>query len=69
MAHREIGGPHPAPAEIDADGRFIFRNIKLRKMADNSFTLRIDAPPNARRVVQFRALCLDCGAGAVVPAP
>ena len=69
VAHREIGGPHPAPAEIDADGRFVFRDIKLRKMADNSFILRIDAPPNAPRVVQFSALCLDCGAGAVVPAP
>jgi hypothetical protein len=69
VARREIGGPHPAPAEIDAEGRFVFRAIKLRKMADNSFILRIDAPPNAPRVVQFSALCLDCGAGAVVPAP
>ena len=68
VAHREIGGPHPAPAEIDADGRFVFRAIKLRKMADNSFLLRIDAPPNAPRVVQFSALCLDCGTGAAVPA-
>ena len=69
VARREVGGPHPAATEIDPEGGFVFRDIKLRKMADNSFILRIDAPPNAPRVVQFSALCLDCGAGAVVPAP
>ena len=69
MAHREIGGPHATPTEIDAIGRFIFRDIKLRRMADNSFILRINAPPNAPRVAQFSALCLDCVAGAVIPAP
>ena len=69
VARREMGNPDPAPAEIGADGRFVFRDIRLRKMADNSFLLRIDAPPNAPRVVKFSALCLDCGAGAVVPAP
>jgi hypothetical protein len=38
-------------------------------MADNSFILRIDAPPSAPGVVRFSALCLDRGAGAVGPAP
>jgi len=66
---REIGGPHPAAVGIDGRGRFTFRDIDLRQMADNSFVLRIDAPPNAPRVVEFSALCLDCGAGAVTPQP
>jgi hypothetical protein len=49
-------------APIDSRGRFEFRDIRLRKVADNSFLLRIEAPPNAPRVVFFSALCLDCGA-------
>jgi hypothetical protein len=67
VAAREAGGPHPPAARIDGDGRFVFSDIELRKVADNSFLLRIDAPPNAPREVRFSALCLDCGAGGVIP--
>jgi hypothetical protein len=69
VARREIGGPDPPAARIDAFGRFVFRDIELRRRADNSFLLRIDAPPNAPREVRFSALCLDCGAGAVAAQP
>ena len=48
---------------IDSRGGFEFRDLKLRKMADNTFLLHVDAPPNAPRVVSFSALCLDCFAG------
>ena len=29
-------------------------------MADNTFLLAIEAPPNAPREVRFTALCMDC---------
>ena len=67
LANRVAGEPDPPPAAIDAEGRFAFRDIKLRKLADNSFVLRIEAPPNAPRIADFSALCLDCAPGAAEP--
>jgi hypothetical protein len=59
--------PHAAP--IRADGRFEIPRLHLRKIADNTFTLTITAPPNALRKVHFSAICLDCLAGsAQIPA-
>ena len=67
LANRVAGEPDPPPTAIDAEGRFVFRDIKLRKLADNSFVLRIEAPPNAPRIADFSALCLDCVPGAAAP--
>jgi hypothetical protein len=50
-------------AAIRQDGRFAFPSLRLRKVADNTFTLTIQAPPNAPREVLFSAICLDCLAG------
>ena len=63
VARRLVGAPQPVTVPIDSRGRFEFRDLKLRKLADNTFLLRIHAPPNAPRVVSFSALCLDCLAG------
>src|SRR3954447_15039580 len=67
VARREVGGPGPYTAAVARDGRFVFANLRLRKVADNTFTLTIDAPPNAVRKVHFSAICLDCLAGAPAP--
>jgi hypothetical protein len=63
LARRDVGAPHPRHATIGADGRFAIPRLRLRKISDNTFTLRIDAPPNAPRKVRFSAICLDCLAG------
>jgi hypothetical protein len=63
VARRLVGAPQPVSVQIDSRGGFEFRDLELRKMADNTFLLEIDAPPNAPRVVRFSALCLDCLAG------
>ena len=60
VARRESGPAQRVSASIDGRGRFVFRNLRLRKVADNTFLLAIDAPPNAPRLVRFSALCLDC---------
>lgn len=60
VAHRESGPKQRITAPIDERGQFVFRDLRLRKVADNTFLLTIDAPPNAPRHVRFRALCLDC---------
>ena len=60
VALRESGFKQRLTAAIDQRGRFIFRDLRLRKVADNTFLLAIDAPPNAPRLVRFTALCLDC---------
>jgi hypothetical protein len=67
MARRELGSHAPHPATIQADGRFVIPRLHLRKIADNSFTVTIDAPPNAQRKVVFIAICLDCLAGGTPP--
>jgi hypothetical protein len=69
IARREVGAPHPRRTTIVADGRFEIPRLHLRKIADNTFTLRIDAPPNAPRKVHFSAICLDCLAGAAPSSP
>jgi hypothetical protein len=63
VARRESGPEQRLTAPIDARGRFVFRDLRLRKVADNTFLLTIDAPPNAPRLVRFSAICLDCLAG------
>jgi hypothetical protein len=60
VARREVAPRRPMTAPIDAQGRFVFRDIRLRKMADNTFLLAIEAPPNAPRLVRLSALCMDC---------
>jgi hypothetical protein len=69
VARREVGAPRPRRTTIAADGRFAIPRLHLRKIADNTFALRIDAPPNAPRAVRFSAICLDCLAGAPPSAP
>jgi hypothetical protein len=66
VARREVGAPRTYTTRVDRGGRFVFASLRLRKVADNTFTLTIDAPPNAVRKVHFSAICLDCLAG--VPA-
>jgi hypothetical protein len=60
VARRESGFEQRLTSPIDKQGRFVFRDLRLRKVADNSFLLTIEAPPNAPRLVRFTALCLDC---------
>jgi hypothetical protein len=60
VARREVAPHGRLTAPIDAQGRFEFRDLHLRTMADNTFLLSIDAPPNAPRLVRFTALCMDC---------
>jgi hypothetical protein len=60
IARRESGPEQRIAAPIDERGQFVFRDLRLRKIADNTFLLTIDAPPNAPRLVRFSALCLDC---------
>jgi hypothetical protein len=67
VARRELGSRVPHVATIQADGRFAIARLHLRKIADNSFTVTIDAPPNAPRKVLFSAICLDCLAGGTPP--
>jgi hypothetical protein len=67
LLRREVGAPAPRTAAIAPDGRFVFANLHLRKLADNSFTLTIQAAPNAPRRVHVSAICLDCLAGAAPP--
>jgi hypothetical protein len=63
VIRREVGHPAPHEAAIRADGRFVIAKLHLRKIADNTFTLAIHAPPNAPHKVHFSAICLDCLAG------
>ena len=67
IARREIGPAAPYAAAIQADGQFVIPRLHLRKIADNSFTLTIQAPPHAPRKVHFSAICLDCLAGGAPP--
>jgi hypothetical protein len=60
---------HNLTAPIDDRGRFVFRDLRLREVADNTFLLTIDAPPIAPRLVRFTALCLDCIISGSPPPP
>jgi hypothetical protein len=66
-ARREFGGARPVSGAIAADGAFALPAVRLRKVADNSFVVSIDAPPNAPRKVHFSAICLDCLASGPPP--
>lgn len=57
-------GRRLAVVPIGADGRFSTRPLRLRHVADNTFTVTIAAPPAALRSVLVSAICLDCLAGA-----
>jgi hypothetical protein len=67
VARRELGSRALYVAAIRADGRFAIPRLHLRKIADNTFTVTIHAPPNAPRKVLFTAICLDCLAGGTPP--
>jgi hypothetical protein len=69
VATRETGGRGRYVTTVDASGRFVIAGIHLRKIADNTFTVTVDAPPNAPHKVHFSAICLDCLAGAPPPTP
>lgn len=64
---REFGPKRSRRARIDPDGRFALPTLRLRKVANNSFILDFDAPPNAPRKAYFSAICLDCLAGTAPP--
>ena len=67
VARRETGPRSRFTTGIDAGGRFVISRIRLRKIADNTFTLTITAPPSAVRKIHFSAICLDCLAGGAPP--
>ena len=67
VAAREFGAPQLVSGAIRPDGTFALPAVRLRKVADNSFVVTIDAPPNAPRKVDFSAICLDCLAGGPPP--
>src|SRR5215210_1164198 len=54
-------------ARIAEDGHFVLPTQRLRKIANNTFTLSFDVPPSAPRKAYFTAICLDCLAGAPPP--
>jgi hypothetical protein len=62
VARREVGPHVRRTAAVGPAGRFALPGVKLRKLADNTFSLTIEAPPNATPKVLFSAICLDCGA-------
>ena len=64
---REVGAPMRRATAIGAGGRFAFHALRLRHVADNTFTVTIHAPPHAPREVLFSAICLDCLAGGPPP--
>jgi hypothetical protein len=55
-------------AQIAEDGHFVLPTQRLRKIANNTFTLSFDVPPSAPRKAYFTAICLDCLAGGPPPA-
>ena len=69
VALRESGFKQRLTAPIDERGRFVFSDLRLREVADNTFLLTIEAPPNAPRLVRFSALCLDCIISGSPPPP
>jgi hypothetical protein len=69
VALRESGFKQRLTAPIDDRGQFVFSDLRLREVADNTFLLTIEAPPNAPRLVRFTALCLDCIISGSLPPP
>jgi hypothetical protein len=69
QARREVGTPMRRSTAIGPGGHFAFHALRLRHVADNTFTLTIHAPPNAPRELLFSAICLDCLAGGSPPSP
>ena len=67
VAQRELGSARPHAAAIQTDGSFVIPRLHLRKIADNTFTLTITAPPGAVHKIHFSAICLDCLAGGATP--
>ena len=67
VVRREFGSAKARSSEIGPGGRFALATLRLRRVANNSFVVEIDAPPNALRRVYFSAICLDCLAGAPPP--
>jgi hypothetical protein len=67
-SRREFGATRAVTGAIGAGGAFALPAVELAKIADNSFVVSIDAPPNAPRKVHFSAICLDCLAGGPPPA-
>jgi hypothetical protein len=67
MARREVGPPVSRRGLVAADGGFRLAPVGLRRVADNTFTVTIEAPPHAPRKVLFTAVCLDCLTGAPPP--
>ena len=68
LARRELPPSDVRDATIAPDGRFRLPTARLRKVADNTFTITIQAPPHAPRKARFTAICLDCLAGGPPPA-
>ena len=56
VAGREIGCAAPYVAVIQADGKFVIPRLHLRKIADNTFTLAIEATPHGTCSVKFSAI-------------
>jgi hypothetical protein len=69
VARREVGSSRAHAASIGSDGRFAIPPLHLRKLSENTFTLTIEAPPNAPRKVHFSVICLDCLAGNAPTSP
>jgi hypothetical protein len=67
VVRRELAPSAARSAAIQANGRFVIPRLHLRRIADNTFTVTITAPPNAVRKVHFSAICLDCLAGGAPP--
>jgi hypothetical protein len=67
IANREVGPPVRRSAGVGPDGRFVLPPVGLRKVADNTFTVTVNAPPHAERKLLFSAICLDCLAGGPPP--
>jgi hypothetical protein len=67
VAWRELAPSARRGARVAVDGRFRLPAFRLRRIADNTFTVAIKAPPHAPRQVLFSAICLDCLAGAPPP--
>jgi hypothetical protein len=67
IARRDVGPTVVRRAPIGRDGRFALPAVRLRKVADNTFTITFRAVPHAPRKVLFTAICLDCLSGGPPP--
>lgn len=67
LARRELAPSDVRSANLTRDGHFKLPTARLRKVADNTFTVTVKAPPHAPRKVLFTAICLDCLTGGPPP--